>query len=136
MYGDVEFQADWWPEQLCHWSDLSKNILDYNVREFPGRKTSTEVLKAAVNNLLMASNIDPETWVVREFTMEERRRRMARRGQYFEREIDVPDDDSIEDNDESGKNVWISYQLNTRASHFRYLHNPSQTQSKITLEAW
>ena len=40
------------------------------------------LLKVAVENYLMSHNLDPETYIVKEFTMEERKRRMRKRGNH------------------------------------------------------
>ena len=79
VYGSEEFKPRWWPEYICPWVDITCNLLNIKYR---GRYNVTTLLKVAVENYLMSHNLDPETYIVKEFTMEERKRRMRKRGNH------------------------------------------------------
>ena len=67
-YGQPEFLASFWPNEIWDWENIEKNPNNMKASDFPGTGNMTEFLKLVVRNRLEQLEIDPATYISKDFT--------------------------------------------------------------------
>ena len=79
-YGNPEFLASFWPNEIWAWEDIKKNPKNMKSSDFPGEGNMTEFLKGVVRNCLEECNIDPSQYVTDDFSEKMKNDRQKKRG--------------------------------------------------------
>ena len=67
-YSQPEFLASFWPNEIWDWENIEKNPNNMKASDFPGTGNMTEFLKLVVRNRLEQLEIDPATYISKDFT--------------------------------------------------------------------
>jgi hypothetical protein len=79
-YGNPEFLASFWPNDIWAWEDIRKNPKNMKSSDFPGEGNMTEFLKGVVRNRLEELDIDPLDYVTDDFSEKMKNDRQKKRG--------------------------------------------------------
>lgn len=74
-YGEAQWEASFWPNEMLEWGNIAKNISNIKRSDIPSGYSIYEILKQLIKNALEAKDIDPENFYDETFDKSRKRKR-------------------------------------------------------------